>query len=814
MGSPLDSRSLGTAAISFTTGGRAWRERAGRERAWLPIPRRTSLLLFICFGCIWRSTLAAQSDLGELHLTVLDPAGAALPSHVDIESDAGDVHRKLSTDGRGVLDVSRLPFGRYQVRVVHDGFAPQTQVFELHSALPTPVQMTLHIQGEATSVEVRGEEDTLIDPEAPGEEIRLGREAAQQHPASLPGRTLINIVAEQPGWVIEGNAVLHPRGSEYQTQYVIDGVPLTDNRSPGFNTEIGAEQVQSIGIYTAGIPAEFGRKLGGVVEVTTAHDVQDGLHLDSELDGGSFRTLSGSVDAGYGWARRNTLTAGAQLGFTAWYANPPVTQNYTNQGDLQSFLGGYERRWSPGDRLTFQLRDDTSRSLVPNEQLQQTAGQVQHRNTDETMGILSYQHIFNPELLGDLRVMVRDDSTNLNSNPASTPIIAAQDRGFRESYVKASVTGSPRHQEWKAGVEAGFTNLHESFSDTITDPTQFDSTTASSFTFAGLGHDREQGIFAQDRIHAGPWNLSVGLRWDHYKLLVRQDAWSPRVALSYLIPHVGMLVHVAYDRVFQTPAFENILLSSSAQVASLDSQFLRLPVQPSRGNHYEVGFTRAIAKEFRLEANGFIRTAANYADDDQLLDTSISFPISFRKAFLYGADGKLTLPHFGGFSGFVSYSYLVGSAYLPVTGGLFLGDDAATALAQTSGRIWVSQDQRNTVRSRLRYNLPHGVWVAAGLTYDSGLPTEFDGSFDDAVAQYGAALVARVDFERNRVRPALAAESSMGVTILQRDNRRISLEAGGYNLNNRLNLIDFAGLFSGNAVSPPRSWSTRLRYSY
>ena len=47
----------------------------------------------------------------------------------------------------------------------------------------------------------------------------------------------------QPGWLYEGNAVLHPRGSEYQTQFVVDGIPLTDNRSPSFGPEIEADDV-------------------------------------------------------------------------------------------------------------------------------------------------------------------------------------------------------------------------------------------------------------------------------------------------------------------------------------------------------------------------------------------------------------------------------------------------------------------------------------------------------------------------------------------------------------------------------------------
>jgi hypothetical protein len=34
------------------------------------------------------------------------------------------------------------------------------------------------------------------------------------------------------------------------------------------------------------------------------------------------------------------------------------------------------------------------------------------------------------------------------------------------------------------------------------------------------------------------------------------------------------------------------------------------------------------------------------------------------------------------------------------------------------------------------------------------------------------------------------------------------------NLNDRLNVIDFGGLFSGNAIAPPRSYSMRLSASF
>ena len=67
------------------------------------------------------------------------------------------------------------------------------------------------------------------------------------------------------------------------------------------------------------------------------------------------------------------------------------------------------------------------------------------------------------------------------------------------------------------------------------------------------------------------------------------------------------MLHASYDRVFQTPSFENILLSSSPEVDALSDQFLRLPVQPSRGNYYEVGMSKAFLARMRLDANMYRR---------------------------------------------------------------------------------------------------------------------------------------------------------------------------------------------------------------
>ncbi len=741
-----------------------------------------------------------------------DPTGLGVKSSVQLVSEGNQVRKTLVTDETGNLTAKLLPFGVYRLEVQREGFALFSDSIEIRSAVPAEYHVTLRIAPMSTSVTVN-DAVTLIDPHRSGAINQIGKDTIADRVTSLPGRSLQDLVNSQPGWLYEGNAVLHPRGSEYQTQLVVDGIPLTDNRSPSFGPEIEADDVQSMSIYTAGIPAEYGRKMGGVVEMVTAKDSGAGLHGEAVLAGGSFDTADGYLLTQYGWGK-NTLGFNAEGAMTDRYLNPPVVQNYTNNGTTGDFGASYERDFTNHDRLSLSVRHEFSRFLVPNELVQQAAGQRQDKNNYETMGIVSYQHLFSPNVVGDFHGMVRDDSEGLSSNPFSTPIIVFQQNGFREGYFKGTISIHHGNQEWKAGIESDSTFLREHFSDVITDFTQFDPGTPPTYNFAENRPSLEQSAFVQDLIRLGNWTVSAGLRWDHYQLLVNQNAVSPRLGLARYFRSADLVLHASYDRVFQTPDFENILLSSSPEIVSLNPEVLRLPVEPSHGNYYEVGFTKGFFQKLRLDVNYFDRRVNNYADDDQLLDTAVSFPIAFRKSNIYGAEGKVDIPHWRRLSGFVSYSYMVGSAYLPVTGGLFLGTDATNALSQTNGRFWVSQDQRNTVRTRFRYQIVERLWVALGAEYGSGLPVEFDGTEEQAVAQYGQAIVNRVNFDVGRVKPSLSIDASAGADLWKKDKLAMRLQADVQNINNRLNVIDFAGLFSGNAIAPPRSYNLRLTTNF
>jgi len=61
---------------------------------------------------------------------------------------------------------------------------------------------------------------------------------------------------------------------------------------------------------------------------------------------------------------------------------------------------------------------------------------------------------------------------------------------------------------------------------------------------------------------------------------------------------------------------------------------------------------------------------------------------------------------------------------------------------------------------------------------------------------------------------AFHVNASAGADIYKSDHRNMRFQVEGQNLTNVLDVIDFGGLFSGNAIGPSRSVSLRLTTNF
>ncbi len=773
-------------------------------------PSRLLTILIVIASAI---PLFGQRDLGELRVTTADAAGLALPGAVvHLSSQETQIRQQAAADDKGRCDFRNLPFGVYQLQVEHPGFAAETRSVQIHSEVPATEKFSLQVEKIETSITVT-QPDTLLDPSRTGTVFHMGLENLQERAAAKPARSVIDLVDTEPGWLLEANGVLHPRGSENQVQYVLDGFPILNNRSPGFAPALEAEDVQELSVMTGTYPAEYGRKLGGIIEVQTEQATPEGTHGAAELEAASSDTFHGYLSGGYARGRTSAF-ASLGGGETDRFLDPPVQQNFSNHASFGNAALQLQRDFSDHDRLSLAVEHAKTNFLVPNELVQQEAGQRQQRSDSETSARLSYQHVFSVNVAGNVRLSVNDASASLSSNASSTPILASQDRGFTTGYAGAAVSADLGHQQIKAGADLILASIHERFAYQISDPSFFDPDVPSAFQFSGSHRDFEPALFVQDLIRLKRWTISAGVRWDDYQLLVRENAVSPRLGIAYRSSLYNLVLHASYDRVFQTPAIENLLLASSAAAQHLTAETTGLPVRPSRGDFYEVGLSKEIASHLRLDADHFWRRVAHFSDDDVFLNTGVNFPIAFSRAEIHGTEVKILIPKWGTFSGFASYSNQVGTGFLPVTGGLFIGADASGQLA-ARGSFPISQDQRNTFSSRLRWQPASRLWTSLGFSYGSGLPVEnAESNPQDLLPFFGPAVLNQVNFAAGRVRPSYSLDAAMGIEVWRHEQRSAHLQVDGLNLTNHLNVINFASLFSGTALSDPRTVSFRVGLAF
>ena len=96
------------------------------------------------------------------------------------------------------------------------------------------------------------------------------------------------------------------------------------------------------------------------------------------------------------------------------------------------------------------------------------------------------------------------------------------------------------------------------------------------------------------------------------------------------------------------------------------------------------------------------------------------------------------------------------------------------------------------------------------------MPADLSGNTDVAtlISQYGAAVVSRVNFAKQRVEPNFSIDLGMGAQLYHKESRSLQFQIQATNIADRLNVINFASLFSGTALAPPRGVSARLRVSF
>src|ERR1700754_5157716 len=553
---------------------------------------------------------AGQARIGSIQGVVKDPTGALVTNaNVTVTQPVTGYRQSTQTDSSGSFKLVNIPFNTYKVRVEASGFQGTEESIDLESTIPLNLDLALSLEEATAAVTVSTTGSAMIETDRTSSDTDINQTILERPIGAAPSRAIETMVASTPGFVTDDNGRMHPRGSESQVQYVIDGVPVTDNLSAIFSTSLDARTLRTVEVLTGGIPAEFGDKLAAVINVNTRSGLEGPTQGAVSFSGGSFST---------GEAAADFSTHTKKLGFlmnlssstSQRYLDPPTIDNFHNFGRTGKAFFRLDYQFDANNSLRGVFNFGGSNFQVPNRVSQEIAGQDQRQRLRDNSQNISYQHIFSPNSVAQFSFFHRQSNAKLISNALSTPVVADQDRTLQNYGGIGSLALTRGSHNIKLGGQVTITPVDEHFSFYPTQqfPDLVDEegnvfpnpvnnfNVANPFVFNQSKTGRTLSAYVQDRFTVVKnLTLDLGVRYDNYKLLIHEQAVSPRVGIAYFIPKTQTTLKASYNRLFQPPPAENLLLASSSAAAALSPISVLQgittvqPILPDKQNSFEAG---------------------------------------------------------------------------------------------------------------------------------------------------------------------------------------------------------------------------------
>jgi len=776
----------------------------------------------------------AQARIGSIQGLVKDPGGALVPNAtITVTQPVTGYRQTTQTDAQGAFKLVNVPFNIYKVRAEANGFQPAEESIDLETTIPLNLELSLSLEQTTAAVTITTGSEAMLETDRTSSDTDINQTILERPIGAAPSRAIESIVASTPGFVTDDNGRMHPRGSESQVQYVIDGVPVTDNMSAIFSTSLDARTLRTVEVLTGGIPAEFGDKLAGVINVNTRSGLEGPTQGAISFSGGSFSTGEAAADFSTHTKKLGFLT-NLSATTSQRYLDPPTLDSFHNFGRTGKAFFRLDYQFDANNTLRGVFNFGGSNFQVPNRATQEIAGQDQRQRLRDNSQNISFQHIFSPNSVAQFSFFHRQSNSRLISNALSTPVVANQDRtlqnwggigslaltrGSHNIKFGGQFTITPVDEHFSFHPTQHFPDLEDEDGNVFPNPVN-NFNAANPFVFNQSKTGRTLSAYVQDRFTAFKnMTLDLGVRYDNYKLLISEQALSPRLGFAYFIPKTQTTLRASYNRLFQPPPAENLLLASSPEAAALSPLAVLQgittvqPILPDKQHAFEAGAQQLLSKLFRLNLTVYQKRIKNFSDKDQFFETGVIFPITISSGRVTGEEVRFESTDIHGLHMFASYANARAFGVTPITGGLFLGENPQDLVSQGL-KFANDHDQRNEAQFQVGYNHRRsGLYASFSGRYDSGVPADVEPgtTLADFVAQgFDPRLYNEIDFQRGRVRPRTILDFSVGADLMQKERVSMNVQFDVQNLTNELFLYNFESVFSGTHVGFPRLFSGRL----
>ena len=683
----------------------------------------------------------AQTD--EIQGTIKDALGRPLSgANLILKSPDETIMGQTKSNSDGHFVFSGVKPGTYAVLAEKPGFQASTAIVTVEAGTIAATTLTMAAQ-EALEVSVQAERLNQarngLSPKTGGSEYTIDQKAI----AALPqgDNTSFNqVLLQAPGVANDSFSQLHVRGDHANLQYRINGIILPEGIS-GFGQSLDTRFVDRVDLLDGALPAQYGLRTAGVIEIETKANVETGGRAD--IYGGSFGTVQPSFEFGSSKGNMTYYLTGSFLQDSLGIENPVPTQNAIHdQTDQYKGFGYLSYLINPTSKLTVMFGSYDGWFQIPNNPGQapnpaylagagipgfDSSALNERQYETNRYGIIAFQSSIGSDFDYQLSFVTRGTSVHFTPDTTGDLVFNGVASNVFESSFSNGLQGDGSYRLNDAHtVRIGFFAQYEdvvSNNNSAVFPvdtngnvtggpeTIQDNNSKNGNTLLSLYLQDEWKPF--DKL-----TVNYGLRFDRMDAFVEASQLSPRMGLVYKATPETTL-HAAYAREFTPPPTELVQTKTLDLFANTSNATpgLNSPVEPERDHYFDAGVTQKITPSLNVGVDAYYKIVRDLIDEGQFGQAIIYTPFNYNQGKIHGVE--LTANYrSGNFASYINYANSVSLAK-EVESGQFQFAQAELNYIATNW-IHADHDQRNSASAGISY-LWLGTLYSTDATFGSGL---------------------------------------------------------------------------------------------
>jgi outer membrane receptor protein involved in Fe transport len=703
--------------------------------------------------------VAAQT--GQVTGTAKDALGRPLSrAQVRLESSDGRVVGQTTADDQGMFSFSNVAPGSYVVVGEKEGFDTATSVVTVSETGATGVD--LHLASKqaldlAVAAKRLEEARISIQPRIGASTYEFNRQGIESLPQG-DNAPLTQVILQAPGVTQDSTSggFLHVRNEHANVQYRLNGIALPDGVSFfGQGGGLSPRLASSIELITGALPAEFGLRTAGIVDVNTKSGGFDpGGYVG--LYGGSHSWIQPSAEYRGSLGRLNYYLSGDflhdNIGISPATPDAPIHDS-TKQGHG---FGYFEYLIDSTSKVSAILGTFVGHFQIPNAKDQTPSFTVNgidsfdSAKANETQleqnyyAVLSYLKA-KQDLTYQISLFTRYSQLDFHPDPLADLLFNGIAQDFHRSSVatglqaEGSYVVTPTHTA-RAGIyvvaeraSVQTTSSVEAAAGPDTPFKIFDSTGITGYTYS---------IYGQDAWRILPTvTINGGLRFDYFDGFRTEWQPSPRLNVVWMATPTTT-VHAGYARYFTPPPLVFTASSSLNRLVGTTAEpevTKNTVIRAERAHYFDAGVTQQIIPGLKVGLDVYYKKAEHLLDDGQFGAPVFNTPFNYKWGYNYGVE--LSASYVNG--GFSAYGNLAAAQQwgkrIETAQSLFSADDLAYSF---NHYIHTDHYQLITASAGAAYLLaPTGTRFSMDFLAGSGLRRSVVHPNDASVSPYQQANV-------------------------------------------------------------------------